>query len=303
MIGYHLVLPATTANLGAGFDTLGLALELYNEVRVCAARCDHTEIEGEGAGELPTDDTNLVRRAMRAFAERVKRELPPVALQQVNRIPLARGLGSSAAAIVGGLLAAQALLELAMVEDELLDLAIELEGHPDNVAPCLHGGLMVCCRDERGWHHVKLTPPPDLVAVLAIPEYTVSTQRARELLPDSVPRADALFNVSRAALFVAAIASGDLAALGPAMEDRLHQPYRAALVPGLYECIAAARQAGAFGAALSGAGPSVVALASSGGVSAVEAAMTRALADVGVTATTRVVGLDGRGAIVQSVEF
>lgn len=302
MNAVHCTLPATTANLGAGFDALGLALDLRNELWVCPAERDRTTVEGEGADTLPTDGENLVRRAMGALAQRAGRQLPPTRLHQLNRIPLECGLGSSASAIVGGVLASNALLDVAIPTDELLDLAIELEGHPDNVVPCLRGGLMVCCAGDDGAYHLKLPPPSDLVAVLAIPDYTVSTERARQLLPDSVPREDALFNVARSALLVAAMATGEYASLRVAMQDRLHQPYRAVLVPGLQETIDAALAAGASGAAMSGAGPTVVALVQ-GGTAAVEQAMLEALARVGVMATTRVAALTPIGAELEPADW
>ena len=302
MNAVHCTLPATTANLGAGFDVLGLALDLRNELWVCPAERDLTTVEGEGADTLPTDGDNLVRRAMSALAEAAGRELPALRLHQLNSVPLECGLGSSATAIVGGILACDALLDCGLPPDELLKLGVELEGHPDNVAPCLHGGLMVCCAGDEGTHYLKLQPPPDLSAVLAIPGYTVSTERARQLLPDSVPREDALFNVARSALFVAAMATGEYAALRVAMQDRLHQPYRAVLVPGLDATIEAALEAGALGAAMSGAGPTVVAFVE-GETGGVEQAMLAALTDADVTATTRVAQLSAPGAEVESVEW
>jgi len=297
----HVQVPATTANLGAGFDVLGLALALYNEIELSTTERPTIEIEGLGADELPRDDRNLVRRAIARLAAELGREAPVLGVRQVNRIPLERGLGSSAAAIVGGLVGASALLGWNPPEEVLLRVAVEVEGHPDNVVPALRGGVTVSYRAEEAWRYIRLEPPPELRVALAVPEYTVSTERARALLPPEVPRQDALFNVSRSALFVAALASGDLRHLGAAMEDRLHQPYRARLVPGMQGAIEAALRAGAWGAALSGAGPTIVALASDAAPAAAEA-MAHALAQEGVRAEAYVLKPDLTGAEVRATD-
>lgn len=254
--------PASTTNLGPGFDCLGMALQLFNRVEASPG-ADGVEItvEGEGEASLPRDASNLVYQAVARVFAALDRPAPGLRLHLANRIPLRRGLGSSAAAVVGGLLAGNALAGDALPREEILRLAVAMEGHPDNVAPALFGGLTLAALVEDRVAVTRLPIPAGLKAVVAIPELEVETARARAVLPAQVSRPDAIFNLSRTAFVVAALATGDLQPLGWAMEDRLHQPYRAALIPGLMETIAAARAAGAAGASLSGAGSTILALA------------------------------------------
>ena len=291
--------PATSANLGPGFDCLGLALGLHNTLEVTPAGTTRLEIEGEGASELPRDETHLVRRAMDLFAERSGRPLPPVAIRQENRIPLARGLGSSSAAIVGAVVAAARLLEVEACAEDLLRLAAEVEGHPDNVAPALLGGLTVASSGESGARAIRLAPVAGVRAVVAVPDFQVATRAARQALPEGVPHADAVFNVAHAATVLAAFLTGRFELLGEALEDRLHQPYRAHLIPGLWEVIATAREAGAYGAAISGSGPSVVAFVGEG-AEAVGAAMVTAFAHAGVDARALSLPVDLDGTTVEA---
>ena len=253
--------PATTANLGPGFDCLGLALALYNTVELSVSATTDVRVTGEGAGQLPLGDANLVLRAAHKLARDVDIDVPGWRLRQDNHIPLARGLGSSSAAIVGGLVAANQLLGINMPAWQLLQVATEMEGHPDNVAPALSGGLTVCGLEQNRVHCAGFPPPRDLAVGLVIPDFEVSTELARSVLPSEVPFADAVFNATHTALLLAALLSEDWELLRVAMKDRLHQPYRAQLVPGMGEVIEAAVEAGAYGAALSGSGPTVVAFA------------------------------------------
>lgn len=289
--------PATTANLGAGYDCLGLALALHNEVTLSRADLPSVEIEGEGADSLPRNGDHLVLRAVAAATGAAERELPPLALRQVNRIPLARGLGSSSAAIVGGIVAANELFGLGLSARQLLDLATQVEGHPDNVAPALLGGLTVCCSVENEVLVKRLEVAPGLACVVAIPDFEVATHQARRALPETVPHADAVFNLCRVGLSVAALISGEFALLGEAMRDRLHQPYRAPLVPGMDDAIAAALAAGAHGACLSGSGPTIAAFVSAAGEE-VGAAMEKAFARAGVRARVQLLALSAEGAQV-----
>jgi len=287
--------PATTANLGPGFDSLGIALTLYNRVELQPAAEPRVEVTGQGAGELPTDETNLCYRA----AQRLAAEAGYSGhwhLRQENSIPLARGLGSSSAAIVAGIIAARYALDYPLEGLEALALASELEGHPDNVAPALFGGLTVCFEQHDGTKAaVALDAPEGLVAVLAIPDFQVNTQDAREVLPDQVPLPDAVFNTGQAAAVVAMLASGQYQGLADAMRDRLHQPYRAHLVPGMAELIRAAIAAEARGAALSGSGPTIVALADQQIARQVQAAMLQAGADTGRNWAGMILALDNQG--------
>lgn len=291
--------PATTANLGPGLDVLGLALDLHSAVEIAPAEDGVTvTYHGTGEAEVPLGADNLVVRAAEALFARQGVRPDGYRLVIENPIPLARGLGSSAAAIVGGIVAANRLVaELAgpaaaASNDELLALATAMEGHPDNVAPALLGGVTVAVQDEGKVHVHSFQPPDRLRLVLAIPEFPLSTMKAREVMPERVTLSDAVFNVGRASLMVTALLSGRFDLLAVACDDRLHQPYRSRLIPGLPEVVAAARAAGAAAAFLSGAGPSVVAMIESGKQSpgAVGRAMTDAFMSHGVHARTLVAG-------------
>ncbi len=254
-------IPASTANLGPGFDCLGLALDIHNTVELSLAVESTVQITGEGQGHLPLGPNNLVLQAADRLAEQVESNVPGWHLRQHNEIPLARGLGSSSAAIVGGLIAANELLQGDLNSQQLLRIATELEGHPDNVAPALFGGLTACCVEAEDVCCIRLDAPRELDIGVVIPRFEVSTRQAREVLPGEVSFDDAVFNVSRAACTLAALVAGRWEVLSAVMKDRLHQPHRAPLVPGMEEVIAAAEEAGAHGAALSGSGPTVVAFA------------------------------------------
>ena len=256
--------PASTANLGAGFDCLALALELRNSIEVTdtgeGAGLELT-VEGEGAHLVPRDGRNLIVQAMeRVFEEVGRRPAGRLRLHAINRIPLGSGMGSSAATIVGGLAAANALVQGGLDRPALLRLAFALEGHPDNAAAAVYGGLVLVSADGATLQ-ARPVPVPPLSVVIVLPEMRLSTAEARAALPAQVPLKDAVFNVGHALFTVQALAAGDDALLGWAMADRLHQPYRQKLIPGFAEVEAAARQAGAVAVALSGAGPSLVAFA------------------------------------------
>ncbi|NLY52692.1 MAG: homoserine kinase [Firmicutes bacterium] len=284
--GVRVLVPATTANLGAGFDCLGMALNLYN-VFDFELGSEGFTAAGEGEESLRASSGRLIYRAWQAAYEYRNQAVPPVKINLKSNIPIGRGLGSSATAIIAGLFAANYLGELALDDQELLLLATEIEGHPDNVAPALLGGLVVTANGDGdgqrpALHYVVLEPPGELQAVLAVPAFELSTAKARSVLPKNVSRQDAVFNVGRAALLVAAWSSRRWDLLGKAMEDRLHQPMRAALVPGLTQVLEAAEGAGALGAALSGAGPSVIALTLEEQAAAVSEAMERAFSAHGI---------------------
>ncbi len=256
--------PATSANLGPGFDTLGMALSYYDELEVEAVAGSGAVVEviGEGAGEVPTDETNLVVRSIAHVFEQVGQKLPGLKIKAHNIIPHGRGMGSSGAAVVSGVVAAQGLLEgvVEFTSAQLLQLATDLEGHPDNVAPSLFGGLTIAWEDEKGPHHKKLIVHRGVSPLELIPNFKMSTAIARALQPESVPHADAVFNVSRSALLVAALTqSPEL--LMAATEDRLHQDYRSEAMPEAGKVIEIMRKNN-HAAVVSGAGPSVLVLAS-----------------------------------------
>jgi homoserine kinase len=262
----HVRVPATSANLGPGFDALGLALALHDEidVAVIASGLD-IRVSGEGAADVAdAGDKHLVVLAMRATFDDLGTSQPPgLALRCVNRIPHGRGLGSSAAAIVAGVLAARALAGAPAGPADALPMANELESHPDNVAPCLYGGLTIAWLAGEVARAVRLEPSPKIAPVALIAPEPVSTGVARGLLPASVPHAEAARNAGRAALLIAALtADPDLSVLLDATEDRLHQDYRAPVMPATHELIGRLRAAG-VPAVVSGAGPSVLALLAS----------------------------------------
>lgn len=255
--------PATVANLGPGFDALGLAVDLWNEVEADIDAAPAVTVEGEGAGELPEDASNLVFRAMAWLAREAGGSLPPFALRCRNRIPLERGLGSSAAAVVCGLVLADRLLGTALDPDRLLEVAVDIEGHPDNVAACLRGGAVLVYLSRSGWRAERLTPHPDLRLAVLVPEHErLPTADARRVLPREVPLADAAFNLGRAALAVLALTERpDL--LPEALEDRLHQQRRLPLVPGARAMFEDLRAAG-VPVCVAGAGPALLAFESDG---------------------------------------
>ena len=251
--------PATSANLGAGFDSLGLALSLHDEVtaRVTSGRTE-VVVTGEGRGVLPDDESHLVVSSFRHACEALGRPVPGLELHCRNAIPQARGLGSSSAAIVAGVLLAAGLTAGETVgEDVLLRIAADIEGHPDNVAPCLLGGFTIAWTEEGGARAVRLEPVADLDLVIYLPEGQGLTSHARAALPGRVPHDDAAFNIARSALTVYAI-TADPTLLLAATEDRLHQRYRAEVMPGTIRLVDHLRQMG-VPAVVSGAGPAVLA--------------------------------------------
>jgi homoserine kinase len=268
-VGVRLRVPATSANLGPAFDAAGLALSLYDEVevRTGAAGCV-VEVVGEGADELPRDDAHLVLRAVRAGLEAAGVSQPGLAMAATNRIPHGRGLGSSAAATVAGLVAARELARTvgqasALADDALLGIATTFEGHADNVGATLHGGLTLVWAQAGTQGSVRLDVDSRVHPVVLVPQDKLSTSRARGLIPESVPHRVASFNVARAALLVAAL-THDPSLLLAATEDRLHQPYRAGAFPDSMALVESLRAAG-FAATISGAGPSVLVLVADDG--------------------------------------
>jgi homoserine kinase len=258
---FHVEVPATVANLGPGFDCLGLALDIRNEVEVETQRDTAVTVEGEGAEEIPQDASNLVFLAAHRVAREAGHRLPEFAIHCRNDIPLERGLGSSAAAVVAGVLIGDRVLGTGFGADRLLDMAIDVEGHADNVAACLRGGLVIAYRGETGWRAERLEPAPELRPVILIPETArVATEGARRVLPSDVPFADAAFNVSRAALAVVALTTRpDL--LPVALEDRLHQVHRLSLAPASQRLFEELRRAG-VPVCVCGSGPSLLAFES-----------------------------------------
>lgn len=253
--------PASTANLGPGFDTLGMALGLYAWIEMSESAAGETTFEfyGKGMDGLPKDKSNLLYKVAQLVFKEAGVHVPELNIAMYSDIPLARGLGSSASAIIGALAAANALIGSPLSDDKLFQLATELEGHPDNVGASLFGGIVVSAWNGSEAQHVRIEPHSRLEALVAIPAFELLTEKARHALPSQIPMADAVFNVGRSSLLVAALASGELGLIRHAMQDRLHQPYRAALIPGMAEILERAADFGALGAALSGAGPTLIA--------------------------------------------
>lgn len=298
--------PATSANLGPGFDSLGLALQLHNRFEVEEGRNDplHPMIEVQGAlgADLSTGPDNLFFRSFRLLFERRNVELPSVRIRMSIQIPPGCGLGSSATAVVGGLMAANEWMRplgLATSKEELLELAVEVEAgnHPDNVAPALLGGLVATTRMGGKIHAIKTPFPDALKAIIFTPSFPMDTVAGRKLLPASYSKADVTFNTGRVALLLTALQTGRYELIGEAMEDRLHQPYRQVLFPAMPDIIRAAIVAGAHGACLSGGGSSLIALASSR-FSDVLSAMQETARAAGVEGTGRVLRADQNGARV-----
>jgi homoserine kinase len=291
--------PGSTANCGPGFDSLGIACTIYNQMTLTLSERPglSVEVAGEGRGAIPTDDRNIALRAVQMLLGQVKQYYPGISITMDNNIPLARGLGSSAAAIVAGLVAANAACGGRLDRQQLLALATELEGHPDNVAPALFGGITISTMYGARPYSLRFLPPAPLTLVVAVPEFGLSTRAARQVLPKTVPFQDAVFNVSRSAMLVGALCQGEYDFLRYAFEDRLHQPYRARLIPGMAEVLQAAVGSGALGAVLSGAGPCLVAFTQNG-PDAVGRAMVSAFARHQVKSGYLALNIDSDGAKV-----
>jgi len=253
-----LRVPASSANLGPGFDALGLALGIYLECRFRTSGQLSIQVEGRDAADISTGEDNLIWQTALAVARDMRMTMPPIELQIRNEIPIGKGLGSSAAALTAGVVIADHVLGLRWKPLRILDEAARLEGHPDNVAACVLGSVVASAIDSGGVARtVRLNMPAGFGVGVVVPDFTLPTSQARALLPDCYPRAEAIFNVQRAALLVAALATGTASAFPAALEDKFHQPYRAALVPGLDD-ILKLRAPGLLGCALSGAGPSIL---------------------------------------------
>ena len=290
--------PATSANLGPGYDAVGLALSLGMRIGLDRARQPEIEVSGTGEELVPRGPEHPAYRAARFVAEVVGEPDVHFRLVQENDIPPTRGLGGSAAALVGGAVAANELFGGQIAAPDLLNIVCELDGHPDNAAPALLGGLVIGTLTPTGISAVRLEPK-DLAVAVAVPDFAVSTTAARRALPEQVPHRDAVFNVGRSGLLLGALATGEYHLLRVAMQDRLHQPYRAHLVPGLERVIEVALENGAHGACLSGSGPTVLAFTSVELAPAVAAAMKKTFEAGGTTARSWALEVDLMGARVE----
>jgi len=306
-----ITVPATSANLGPGFDCLGLALELRNELVLHAtgpaltngtAETEYSiSVSGLDTDKVPADRQNLAVEAAELLFTRIGCRPAKLAMRMTNGIPVGSGLGSSSSAIIAGLLGADAIFNDPIPRNELLRVAADIEGHPDNVAPALLGGLVlgVLPDDEIGPNEliVRQWDPPALSAVVVLPDFKLLTSEARAVLPSTLSRGDAIFNISRLGLLINALTTSDYSLLRTAMGDRLHQSYRLQIIPGAAEAYKAAYEAGALGVALSGAGPSLIAFCENNQTAIVEA-MQHAFAAAGLSSRTWMLKPTAQGACV-----
>jgi homoserine kinase len=291
--------PASTSNLGAGFDALSLALQRYLKVSVEPAAVFEIVAKGVDASSIPTTPDNLIRRVADQVAKGRGKQLPPFRMTIENEIPLARGMGSSAAAIIAGITCYELAAEDKLSDGEIFQYALEFESHPDNLAAALRGGLVATAIADDGEVLIaKLAVADGVKTVVVIPAFELSTEKARSVLPQTYSRKDAVYNIQRSALTIAALTTGNWAYLREAMKDRIHQPYRAKLIPG-FEEILAMNAPGLLSVALSGAGPTVLALAKPEDAESVGRAIAGVFEKHGVKATPNLVNIDTEGRVFQ----
>lgn len=294
--------PGTSANCGPGFDSIGLACTVYNDLEMVLLEEPKLSITimGEGAQNIPCDNRNIVWKSAQYLLKKAgcDKEYQGAIIHMDNHVPLSRGLGSSATAIVSGLKAANVLIGNRFNRRELLQFATEIEGHPDNVAPAIFGGFTVSTVTDGEVECFSFLPKFRLKLVVAVPDFPLATRKAREVLPTEIPMKDAVNNIGRAAMLVAALCKGNPRFLKNVFKDALHQPYRASLIPGMYDVFTAATKAGALGASLSGAGPCLIAytIDKDHCANKVGQAMQQAFTEHGVNSHIMVMDLDARGA-------
>ncbi|MEL6442090.1 MAG: homoserine kinase [Cyanobacteria bacterium J06621_8] len=299
-----VTVPATTANIGVGFDCLGAALTMSNEFQFAVV--DSTQkltiiVEGNEAQKLGKDENNLLYRSLLKLYRKIGQTPPCLKITIKLGVPTSRGLGSSATAIVGGLLGANALAGNPLSQSEIRDLAIAIEGHPDNVVPALLGNCVLSVRDGEQWQISPIPWHQELVPVVAIPNFELSTAQARRVLPAEYSRQDAVYNISRMGLLIRGLATNNAGWLSASLSDRIHQPYRSQLITGYQQVQQAAIVAGAYGMVISGAGPTLLALTNSEHAERVVAAMTQAWTDLNISADVRSLGINSEGAKVRVI--
>jgi homoserine kinase len=296
-----VIVPGTTANIGVGFDCLGAALTIYNEFHFTLLESPSElvmTVEGAEASRVSTNKNNLLYRSFIKLYQQIDRPLPGISIHTKLGVPLARGLGSSATAIVGGLIGANAIAGNPLSIPEITSLAIAIEGHPDNVVPALLGNCQLSVGEAQKW---QITPIPwhsDIVPVVAIPDFELSTEEARAVLPNTYNRSDAIFNISRMGLLLRGLATNNDGWLRMALEDKLHQPYRQQLICGYTTVKQAAINAGAYGMVISGAGPTLLALCDRNLAEKVVTAMNDAWQNQGISPQVKALALDSQGARV-----
>jgi homoserine kinase len=293
--------PATTANLGVGFDCLGAALTMTNQFQFTEVETDHRLkiiVEGESAHKVAIDENNLIYQSFVRLYQKIKQTPPNVKIIIKPSIPLSRGLGSSATAIIGGLLGANNLAGNPLSQEEVMAMAIAIEGHPDNVVPALLGNCQLSVADGNGWQISSIPWHPEIIPVVAIPEFELSTAEARSVLPDQYNRQDAIFNISRMGLLIRALATNNGEWLKTALADKIHQPYRQKLIKGYDQLHQAATSAGAYGMVISGAGPTLLSLTNATQVEQVICSISQTWSTLGVKAQVRSLSLNPTGAEV-----
>ncbi|ADY56451.1 homoserine kinase [Syntrophobotulus glycolicus DSM 8271] len=290
--------PATSANLGPGFDCMGLAVQLYNRFTVEESDQLSLILKGSYTDNIPADENNLLWQTMLKLWQLIDFRPQPVKITLESHVPPARGLGSSSTAVVGGLMIANTLAGSPFDKFALLKVATEIEGHPDNVTPALYGGITLTVMTEDSVIPRVLVKNPGFRAVVIIPDILVETEKARKILPVAVPRQDAVYNSSRVGLLVDAFIHEDYSLLGVATQDKLHQAQRASLIPGMTAALQSAGRAGAYGAALSGSGPTLIAFCPPGLEDRVASSMTDELAAKGLNTRAYFLDIDPEGAKV-----
>jgi len=293
----QVIVPASTTNLGPGFDVLGMALNLYNTFEVETSDKLNIEVEGEGSDTLSRDESNLVYQSAKRLFDSIDEKTPPLSIRIINNIPLARGLGSSGTAIIGGLMSANAIAGNPLTSQQVLNLAAEMDGHPDNVSASMFGGVTIASFVENSVAYMKLIPPKPLNVVVIVPDFHIMTSEARKLLPKSVDLPTAVFNIGRASLLVAALATGDYSLFSISMDDKLHQPHRAELIPGIYDVFDAAKSVcDNVAVAISGAGSSIAAFCCDGNCQAIGESMKEAFLKHKVNSYALILDIDKEGA-------
>jgi homoserine kinase len=297
-----ITVPATTANLGPGFDCIGAALTLYNQFQFTLLSDTDEDVKitvrGTEADRVSTDRNNLLYQSFVKLYQHLGKTPPKVAIEIQLGVPLARGLGSSATAIVGGLVGANQLTGTPLDTKEVMELAIAMEGHPDNVVPALLGNCRLSMGETGNWQVCEIPWHDEIAPVVAIPDFELSTEEARSVLPAQISRSDAIFNIARLGLLLRGLETGREDWLRVAMEDKLHQPYRQGLIRGYETVKAAALSAGAFGMVISGAGPTLLALTDRDRSFSVASAMQEAWKNEGIVADVQILALESQGARV-----
>lgn len=294
--------PATTANIGSGFDCLGAALSLYNYFKFTPLETSKNPelkiiVTGEEAQRVSTDETNLLYQSFHNFYQEINQPVPSIQMEIELGIPLARGLGSSATAIIGGLMGANELAGNPLTKTEIMNMAIKMEGHPDNVVPCLLGGCQLSVSNQEKWEICEINWHQDIIPIVAIPNFELSTQEARSVLPKQLSYHDAIFDIAHLGLLIKGLENNNQNWLKVALEDQLHQPYRESLIKGYSDVKKSAIKAGAYGMVISGAGSTLLALSNEQNAQKVITAIAQTWLEMGINPQVKALELDRKGAI------